>query len=362
MLTQERVIDREKAEAFVGRVFGDTSATGVTLMAAIGDRLDLFKKMAVYGPATSVELAARAGLSERYVREWLGAMASAGYIEYDPLSRRFTLPPEHIPVLAQERGPVFFGGIQQQLLGMIKPLDQIIAAFRHGGGVPQSAYDEDMWEGLERYGAGWFDNFLIQEWIPAMPEVQAKLERGALVADVGCGRGRALIKLAEAFPRSRFIGYDVFAPTIERAIENAEAASVSNRVRFEHLDVSQGLPEQYDIITTFDVVHDAVDPRGLLRSIRQALKPGGRYVCLDINCSDKLEENAGPLGAMFQSVSILYCMTTSLAHDGEGLGTVGLPESKLRELCDDAGFGDLRRVPLEDPFNNLYDVALPHGL
>lgn len=361
MLTEEAV-DQAKVEAFVGRVFSDSSATGVTIMAAIGDRLDLFKKMAVQGPSTSVELAAHAGLSERYVREWLGSMASAGYIEYDPLSRRFTLPPEHIPVLAQERGPLFFGGVQQQILGMIKPLNQIIAAFRHGGGVPQSAYDEDMWEGLERFSAGWFDNYLIQEWIPAMPDVQAKLERGAKVADVGCGRGRALIKLAEAFPRSRFIGYDAFAPTIAKATENAEAAGVSDRVRFEHLDVSKGLPEHYDVIATFDVVHDAVDPRGLVRSIREALKPGGRYVCLDINCSDKLEENAGPMGAMFQSVSVLYCMTTSLAHDGEGLGTVGLPESKLKELCDEAGFGEVRRVPLENPFNNLYEVALPRGL
>jgi hypothetical protein len=214
-------------------VFSDSSAAVVTILAAIGDRLDLFKKLAIRGPSTSTELAARAGLNERYVREWLGAMSSAGYIDYDPTSRRFTLPPEHVPALAQERGPVFFGGVQQQLLGMLKPMDQVIEAFRHGGGVPQSAYDEDMWEGLERSSAGWFDNFLIQQWIPAMPEVQTMLERGALVADVGCGRGRALVKLAEAFPRSRFVGYDAFAPTIARATENAASAGVSERVRFE---------------------------------------------------------------------------------------------------------------------------------
>lgn len=361
MIAQD-AINQEKAAAFVDRVFSDTSAAGTTIMAAIGDRLDLFKKLAVYGPSTSAELATRANVNERYVREWLGSMSSAGYIEYDPGSKRFTLPPEHVPVLAQERGPVFFGGIQQQLLGMIKPLDQVIEAFRKGGGVPQSAYDEDMWEGLERFSAGWFDNSLVQDWLPRMPEVRAKLERGALMADVGCGRGRALIKLAEAYPRSRFVGYDAFAPTIERATQNAQAAGVSDRVRFETLDVSLGLPEQYDVITTFDVVHDAVDPFGLLRSIRNGLKPGGRYVCLDINCSDKLEENAGPLGAMFQCVSVLYCMTTSLAHDGEGLGTVGLPESKLRELSKEAGFGEVRRVPLDDPFNILYELMLPRGL
>ncbi len=361
MLTQD-VINQEKAEAFVGKVFSDTTAAGITIMAAIGDRLDLFKKLAMQGSATSVELAARANLSERYVREWLGSMSSAGYLEYDPISRRFTLPPEHIPALAQERGPYFFGGIQQQLLGMIKPLDQIIDAFRHGGGVPQSAYSDDVWEGLERFSAGWFDNFLIQEWLPKLPEVEATLKRGAYLADVGCGRGRALIKLAEAYPKSSFVGYDAFEPTIDKATQNAVAAGVSDRVRFVHLDGSQGLPEQYNVVTTFDVVHDAVDPRGLLRSIRKSLKPGGRYVCLDTNCADRLEDNAGPMGAMLHCVSVLYCMTTSLAHDGEGLGTAGLPESKLRELCREAEFGEVRRVPLDNPFNNLYEVALPHGL
>jgi 2-polyprenyl-3-methyl-5-hydroxy-6-metoxy-1,4-benzoquinol methylase len=189
-----------------------------------------------------------------------------------------------------------------------------------------------------------------------MPEVRAKLERGALVADVGCGRGRAQIRLAQAFPNSRYIGFDVFQPTIARAAAAAEAAGVADRVTFAHLDGSTGLPEQYDLITTWDVVHDAVDPRGMLRAIRRALKPDGIYVCLDINCSEKLEENAGPLATLFHGFSILYCMTTSLAGGGEGLGTLGLPEPKLRELATEAGFGSVRRVPLENPFNNLYEL------
>lgn len=193
-------------------------------------------------------------------------------------------------------------------------------------------------------------------WLPALPEVQAKLERGALMADAGCGRGKALIKLAQAFPRSRYVGYDIFEPTILQARAHAQAAGVADLVRFEHRDVSAGLPEQYDVITTFDVVHDAVDPRGLLQAIRQALRSDGRYVCLDINCSEKLEENAGPLGSLFYGFSMLYCMTTSLAGHGEGLGTVGLPEATLRELCMEAGFSSVRRVPLENPFNTLYEI------
>ena len=214
----------------------------------------------------------------------------------------------------------------------------------------------DRWDGLERFTAGWFENLLIPVWLPALPEVQAKLERGALMADAGCGRGKALIKLAQAFPRSRYVGYDIFEPTILQARAHAQAAGVADLVRFEHRDVSAGLPEQYDVITTFDVVHDAVDPRGLLQAIRQALRSDGRYVCLDINCSEKLEENAGPLGSLFYGFSMLYCMTTSLAGHGEGLGTVGLPEATLRELCMEAGFSSVRRVPLENPFNTLYEI------
>jgi SAM-dependent methyltransferase len=152
------------------------------------------------------------------------------------------------------------------------------------------------------------------------------------------------------------VGYDIFAPTIAEATAHAQAAGVADRVRFEHRDAAAGLPEQYDVITTFDVVHDAIDPRGLLRAIRLALQPDGRYVCLDINCAEHLEGNAGPLGSLFYGCSVLYCMTTSLSGQGEGLGTLGLPEGKLRELCLEAGFSSVRRVPLENPFNNLYEI------
>jgi SAM-dependent methyltransferase len=234
--------------------------------------------------------------------------------------------------------------------------DQVVSAFRNGGGVSQSQYTDMMWDGLERLTSTWFENLMFQQWIPAMPDFKAHLERGCDVADVGCGRGRAIIKLAEAFPRSRYVGYDNFGPTVARATANAREAGVSDRVRFEERDVSKGLPAEFDVITTFDVVHDAVDPLQLLQSIRRALRPGGIYVCLDINCSDKLEENANPLGAMFHGVSVFYCMTTSLANNGAGLGTLGFHEAKVRKLCEQAGFSSVRRVPLDNPFNNLYEA------
>jgi 2-polyprenyl-3-methyl-5-hydroxy-6-metoxy-1,4-benzoquinol methylase len=350
--------DEAKAEAFIGKVLGDTGAANAVLLATIGDRLGLFRTLSEHGTATSAQVATRAEIDERYTREWLNGMASAGYLEYEPATGSFTLPAEHAPALAQEHGPFFFGGVHEMMSSWTGVIDRVLDAFRNGGGVPQSAYDEHMWGGLERFTAGWFENLLLPVWVPAMPRVQTALETGADVADIGCGRGRALIKLAQAFPKSRYVGYDVFEPAVQQAKARAEEAGVGDRVRFECRDASAGLPEQFDVVTTFDVVHDAVDPAGLLTAIRTGLRPDGTYVCVDINCSDRVEENAGPIGTLFYTASLLYCMTTSLAHHGEGLGTCGLPESKLRTLCAEAGFGEVRRVPLENPFNNLYEITL----
>ena len=170
------------------------------------------------------------------------------------------------------------------LPALIGVLDQVTESFRQGGGVPQSAYDAHFWDGMERFSMGWFENLLTQQWIPAMPDVQAKLEKGALVADVGCGRGRGLIKMAQAFPNSRYVGYDVFEPSVDRATTNAKAAGVADRVRFQQLDASTGLPEQYDVITTFDVIHDALI-RGACCAPFGSAPSDGVWVCLDINCS-----------------------------------------------------------------------------
>jgi SAM-dependent methyltransferase len=355
-MSETSAVNPTRQEKFVEKVVEQISGTMTTLLGAIGDRLGLFKNLADQGPATSAELASRTKLNERYLREWLGGMATAGYLDYDGSTKRFNLPAEHASVLAHENGPFFIGGIYQMLPAQAGVFDQVVSAFRNGGGVSQSQYTDMMWDGLERLTSTWFENLLLQQWIPAMPDVKAHLERGCDVADVGCGRGRGLIKLAQAFPRSRYIGYDNFGPTVARATANAREAGVSDRVRFEECDVSKGLPVQFDVIATFDVVHDAVDPLRLLQSIRRALRPGGVYVCLDINCSDKLEENANPLGAMFHGVSVFYCMTTSLANNGAGLGTLGFHEAKVRELCGKAGFSSVRRVPLENPFNNLYEA------
>lgn len=356
MTATDTTVTEADVEAFVGKVLTDSSAWLVTTLAMIGDRLDLWKHLAE-GPATSAEFAGRADIDERYGREWLAAMAAHGYLAYDQTSGRFTLPDTHRPALAEEGGPVFFGGVHQQMLGLVTAIEPLVGAFRDGGGVASTAYGENFWEGLTRFTGGWFENLLLPQWIPAMPDVEAALERGCDVADVGCGHGKALVKLAQAFPGSRYVGYDLHDASLDAARAHAEAAGVSDRVRFEQLDASTGLPGSYDVITTFDVVHDAVDPRGLLRSIRQALRRDGRYVCLDINASHQLADNTGPLAAMFYGFSVLYCMTVSLAGRGEGLGTCGFNEQVARQMCTEAGFETVRRVPLENPFNILYEIS-----
>jgi SAM-dependent methyltransferase len=356
-MTATHTIDEAKVEAFVGRAIGDLGGAMTTLFCAIGDRLGLLKALASDVPATSAELADGLGLQERYVREWLRGMTAAGYVDYNEQSERFTLPAEHQPVLAQETGPMFFGGVYQELLGCLSGFEPVSHAFRSGGGASQDTYPADFWEGMERFTAGWFENLLLSEWLPAVPAVRAKLEQGATVADVGCGAGRALIKLATAYPTSTYTGYDAFEGQLARARENTAAAQLGDRIALERRDVAaDGLPQRFDVITTFDVVHDAVDPLALLKEIRVGLEPGGTYLLLEINAADHAHDNQGPIAQVLYGFSLLYCMTTSLAHDGAGLGTCGLPEAEIRRLAAAAGFGTVTRVA-ENPFNVLYALT-----
>lgn len=349
-------VDEAKAAAFTGRVLGDTAAAATIVLAAIGDKLGLFKDLATRGPATSVELARRTQTSERYSREWLAAMTAAGYVTYDAAGGTYALPAEHVPTLATEAGPAFFGGVHQELMGAIAQYRPLVDAFQHGGGVDLPTYPDDLHTGIARFTTMWHEHLLTQVWLPAVPQAQAMLKRGVDVADIGCGQGKALIKLVETFPQSRYVGYDNLASSVERARANAAAAGIGDRVRFLELDAARGLPERFDLITAWDVVHDAVDPLGMLQSVREALRPGGIFLCLDINCADDPAGNTGPVATLLYGFSLLLCMPVSLAHGGAGLGTLGLPESKLRELATSAGFSSVTKVAMDNPFNNLYVV------
>lgn len=348
-------LDWDKARKFLFQVNGDIGAAMLGAMNYIGDKLGIFKALADAGWVTTQELADRAGLNERYIREWLGAVTSAGYVTYDPATKKFMLPPEHAMVLAREESPFFMGGFIEMVIPNVTMAPKIAESFRNGGGVSQSEYPAETWEAMERASAGMYRNQLIKKWLPTMPQVIETLSAGGSAADIGCGSGRAAIALATAFPKAKIFGFDVHPASIERARGNAKAAGVDDRITFEARDATK-LPEnQFDFISTFDVVHDSVDPVALLKSIRRAMKSDGTYLMLEVNVSPNLEENIGPTGKMMYSVSTLYCMTVSLAHGGAGIGAC-MGEPKARELVAEAGFSKFRRLPIEDMFSALYEV------
>jgi 2-polyprenyl-3-methyl-5-hydroxy-6-metoxy-1,4-benzoquinol methylase len=348
--------DVDEAQAFSTRVMGDMSGAMVSIMCVLGDRLGLFQELGARGPATSAELAARTGMSERYLREWLYSLASAGYLKVGPADERFFLPPGHALALASEESPFCVAGSYQLLAAFCSMIAPVARAFSTGDGVPLERYDTDLYEGMQRLSATWFDNMLVQQWIPAVEGLSVKLESGIRVADIGCGAGRALLRLAAAFPNSRFVGYDRLWPNIERARAAAQVAGAAELVRFEQGDALQMLSGRYHLITAFDVLHDLPDAVGLLRRVGHVLHSDGVLLLLESNCADRPSDNSGPVASILYATSVLFCVPTSLADGGPGLGTMGLPPGRVHELCTEAGLTSVHQLPVMNPFNALYVV------
>jgi SAM-dependent methyltransferase len=342
------------AVAFLGRTLEHTAATFTTVLAALGDRLGLWKAL---GPAamSAGELAATTGLDERYVKEWAAAMTVAGYLTFDEPAATYALAPGARTALADEGNPLFVAGAYQNLLGLLAVLDDVTDAFRSGEGVPYAEYPADTFEGMARLTAPAHEHALVERWLPLVPGIEERLRAGARVLDVGCGQGRALLAMAEAFPRSSYTGIDAHRPVIERAQARAGARGVGDRVRFEVADALAGIPGgPYDVICLFDVLHDAADPPGLLHAAKAALTAAGTVLLLEPNVADTAEANTWPLGAMNLAVSVLYCMSVSLGSGGPGLGTCGTPEPVVRELAAGAGFDRVDEAEIKNLFNRLY--------
>jgi len=347
-------LDQQQVEKLAFRVIGDTSGAFTMALAYIGDRLGIFQAMAGAGPLTSEELARKTGLQERYVREWLKAMVTSEYINYDPAAQKFMMTDEQAFVLVNPDSPMYVGGLIQMGTPTTIHYNKLIEAFKHGGGVSYAELGPDVMEGTEKLFRTGYVNFLVSEWLPAVPGLVDKLKAGCEAVDIGCGAGQALIQMAKAFPNSRFTGIDNDAASIEKAKKNVAAEGVAERVKFIQLSADQ-VPAnpKYDLICTFDCVHDMVNPRGALKAIRQALKDDGVYFWTEPNASERLEENINLLGRVFSTISTLHCMTVSLALNGEGLGTV-IGEGGARELAKEAGFSKFEKLPIDNPFNQFF--------
>ncbi len=345
-------LDRKRVQEFARKLFGHYTSGILTLMVDIGHKTGLFEALA-RGPATSADLAKRAGLEERYVREWLGAVVTGGVVDYVPASETFALPAEHAVCLT--------GGSSRnlapssQVLAMLaRRLDRVAGCFRSGGGVPYSEFRPDF---TEYQDAAWrllYDGLLIKGFLPLAKGVPERLQAGIRVADVGCGTGHAVNLMARAYPASTFVGYDIGADAIARAQEEAREYGLTN-TRFEVLDVTR-LPHEpaVDLITSFDAIHDQRDPATTLQRIAGALEPGGIYLMLEPRAATRLEENVGnPFAPYIYGMSVLHCMTVSLAEGGTGLGTAW-GEDKAREMLRDAGFTGVEVFEAPGPQNNIY--------
>ncbi len=346
--------DLGRLQQFMPRVLGDFSAATTMLACAVGDRVGLFEELRSAGPSTADQLAGRSGIDVRWLRQWLATLAAAGYLEYQPEGGLFSIPPEHHALLADQGGGMTLAGGLELLLGFAGAAHEIVRSIRAGRGVPQSAYEPHVQAGMDRMSAPWFETLLVQQWLPAVPGLPERLRAGMRVADVGGGSGRALIALAKAFPRSTFWGYDVFPPALARAQANLAAAGLAGRVEVAELGVAGGMPGRFDLITSFNSLHDFRDQTAGLKAIRESLMREGLYLILESACSDKLEENLNPLGAMLYGTSFLYSTPVSLANGGCGAGAI-LAETGLLELCRAAGLR-ARRLPTTNPMHALYEA------
>jgi SAM-dependent methyltransferase len=348
-------IDQVKLDEFMGRFVGDLGAALSAALVVIGDRLGLYRAMADGGPVTPEELAERTGTDARYVREWLSNQAAGGYVNYDAAAQRFSLTPEQSLALAQEGSPAFVPGAFQLATALVKDEPTITQAFKTGSGVGWHEHTHDLFFGTERFFRPGYAANLIPSWIPALDGVQAKLESGARVADVGCGHGASTIIMAKAFPRSEFVGFDYHEASIDQARETASEAGLDSRVRFEVAAAKEYPGNDYDLVTMFDCLHDMGDPVGASRHVLQTLAADGTWMIVEPYAGDRLEDNLNPVGRVFYGASTLVCTPASRDQEvGLALGAQA-GEARLREVVTAGGFTRFGRAA-ETPFNLVLEA------
>jgi len=355
MTIDHTTLDQQRLEAFQGLAVAEAAAAESAACCYLGDVLGLYTAMAGAGPLTAIDLAERTDTHPRYVREWLANQASGGYVRYHAADGTFELPDEHAAVLADPSGPVDVTGIYPIIAAAWASADRAVDAFRTGAGIGWHEHDPRLYHGVERIFAPLYRHQLVQDWIPALDGVHERLAAGGRVADVGCGHGASTIVLAEAYPASRFTGFDPHGASIATAAKSAAEAGVGDRVGFE-VAAADSLPgDGYDLVCFFDCLHDMGDPVAAARRAREALAEDGTVLVVEPQAADDLADNLNPISRLFYAGSVFLCTPSSLAQDGAtALGAQAGP-SQLLEVLAEAGFGH-REIATETPFNLIIEA------
>jgi SAM-dependent methyltransferase len=350
-------VNPDKLNSFMGKMVGDIGTAMNASLMLIGDKLGLYKTLAAKGAMSSSELAKATGTNERYVREWLAAQAASGYVEYDATTGKFSMEPEQAMALADEDSAFFMGAVGSLISATFLDEPKISQAFKTGKGVGWDRRSECLFCGTARFFRTGYKHHLVQEWLPALDGVVEKLKRGAKVADVGCGHGISTRLMAEAFPNSRFYGFDYHAGSIETARQTAEDTGLGERVHFDVHSAKTYPAEGYDLVCFFDCLHDMGDPVGALKHVRETLAPDGTCMLVEPFANDRLEDNLNPIGRIFYAASTVICTPASLDQEvGLALGAQA-GEARLRDVAKQAGLTRFRRAT-ETPFNLILEARV----
>jgi len=355
MATSPRpALDMDKLNAFVGQFVGDLGAVVHAGMVVIGEKLGLYKALAA-GPMTSAELANKTKTDERYVREWLASQAAGGYVTYNEMSNKFNLTEEQAFALANEDSPAYLPGAFELALGSLAAVPRITESFRTGAGMGWHEHDDRVIHGCEKFFRPGYAANLVATWIPSLKDVKTKLEEGASVADIGCGKGASTILMAQAFPKSRFYGFDYHPGSVEGARESAKRAGVADRTTFETAAAKNYPGNGYDLVTFFDCLHDMGDPVGASKHVRESLAKEGTWMIVEPYANDHIKDNLNPVGRVYYSFSTLLCTPCSRSQEGALCLGAQAGECRIRDVVTSAGFTQFRRAA-ETPFNIIYEV------
>lgn len=355
-MTEQDVVEAAEVGELMDSLLADVAATAGLQMTQIGIRTGLWKALAGAGPLTSVEVSARSGVAATYAREWLKHQVASGYVRYDPATEKFELPAAAAVVLGDDVQAGMVDGFASMLTAMTRDQALVEEAFRSGQGVGWHQRSAEHWHGMDLVTRTEVVPALVEQWIPALDGVADRLRAGAVVADIGCGYGAAVVALAQAYPGSRFTGYDYHDASVVRARKAAAAAGVSDRVTFEVADATTFPGAGYDLVTFIDTLHDLGDPLGALRQARAALRDDGTVLLGEFAAADRLEDNIGPLGRLLYASSALVCTPNAVAHGAtDPLGTAA-GVTRLADLATTAGFGKVRQVPVEAPLNLVLEL------